>query len=333
MKIAVVLLNWNGRDLLEKFLPSLTRFCAGAEVVVADNGSTDDSIRFLEKNFPSVTTLVLDKNHGFAGGYNEALLKIEAEIYVLLNTDVEVTENWLEPIAEIFEDKNTAACQPKILSWHEKERFEFAGAAGGFIDYLGYPFCRGRIFNEMEADEKQYNEETEIFWASGACMFIRANLFHEAGGFDASFFAHMEEIDLCWRLKRRGYKIVYTPASVVYHVGGGTLKKNHPHKTFLNFRNNLLMLRKNLPADQRLRILFMRFLLDMTAAFRFLFTDGFSHFYAVIKAYASQAGRKMAREEFPSEKTPTCVYRNSIVKEYFVFGKRKFSELNKDCFT
>ena len=285
-KLAIVILNWNGKSWLEKFLPSVMQFSGNAAIYVIDNQSTDDSVSFLNMNFPDVKIVLNDKNYGFAEGYNEGLKKIDSEIYCLLNSDVEVTENWTTPILELFEkNSEIAAIQPKILSYTEKTKFEFAGAAGGFIDNLGYPYCRGRIFDDLEIDNQQYDNESEIFWASGCALFIRSKDFWEQNGFDKRFFAHQEEIDLCWRLKNSGRKIFYTYKSVVYHVGGGTLNKQNPKKTFLNFRNNLTMMLKNLPFPNLIWILFLRLILDGIAGIYFGFKNGFAHIWAVVKAH------------------------------------------------
>jgi GT2 family glycosyltransferase len=247
--IAVVILNWNGRQLLEKFLPSVLEHSPEAEIYVADNASTDDSASFLANMFPQVKLIINNKNYGYAGGYNECLKEVEEDIYVLLNSDVEVTEGWLQPVIDLFEtDPETAIIQPKILDYKNKTHFEYAGAAGGFIDKYGYPFCRGRIFDTIEEDQGQYNDDSQIFWASGACFFIRKNVFRELQGFDEGFFAHQEEIDLCWRAFNKNYKARFCHNSVVYHVGGATLNNSNPQKTYLNFRNSLLMILKNVPA-------------------------------------------------------------------------------------
>lgn len=294
MNIAIVILNWNGKSWLEKFLPNVISHSAGSEIYVIDNASTDDSISFLKLNFPTVKIIINDKNYGFAGGYNEGLKQIDSEIYCLLNSDVEVTENWLQPISRLFKaDKNIAAIQPKILDYNRRNYFEFAGAAGGLIDNLGFPYCRGRIFENIEKDLGQYNDETEIFWASGCCLFIRSKDFREQNGFDARFFAHQEEIDLCWRLKNAGKKIYYTGKSTVYHVGGGTLNKENPRKTFLNIRNNLSMLLKNLPFPALIWIIFLRFILDGFAGIYLAYKNGFSHFTAVITAHFSFYGQML----------------------------------------
>lgn len=284
--IAVVILNWNGKNWLQKFLPSVIRFSQEAEIYVIDNHSTDDSIEFLKSEFPTVKIIINDKNYGFAGGYNEGLKKINAEYYCLLNSDVEVTENWIQPVVHLFEkDLSISAIQPKILSFNHKNYFEFAGAAGGLIDNLGYPYCRGRIFDDLEEDKGQYDDETEIFWASGCCLFIRSKDFWEQKGFDERFFAHQEEIDLCWRLINSGKKIFYTGKSKVYHVGGGTLNKQSPQKTYLNIRNNLSMMLKNLSFPNLLWILFFRMVLDGVASFYFCYKYGFSHFWAVARGH------------------------------------------------
>ncbi len=279
-------MNWNGKSWLDKFLPKVIEHSRNAEIYVIDNASTDDSVDFLKQNFPSVKIVFNKENRGFAGGYNDGLKNIDAEIYCLLNSDVEVTENWLEPVLNLFEkDKNITAIQPKILDYNRKNYFEFAGAGGGFIDNLGYPFCRGRVFETLEKDEGQYDDETEIFWASGSCFFIRSKDFREQNGFDERFFAHQEEIDLCWRLKNSGKKIFYTGKSTVYHVGGGTLNKQNPQKTFLNIRNNLSMMLKNLPFPKLLWLIFFRLCLDGIAGIYFGFKNGFPHLWAVVKAH------------------------------------------------
>jgi len=285
-KLAVVILNWNGKSWLEKFLPTVVRFSPQSDIYVIDNFSTDNSIDFLLNRFPDVKIIKNDKNYGFAGGYNEGLKHIDNEIYCLLNSDVEVTENWTEPVLELLEkNPDIAAVQPKILSYDRKNYFEFAGAAGGLIDNLGYPYCRGRVFDDIEEDHGQYNDEAEIFWASGCCLFIRSKDFWEQNGFDERFFAHQEEIDLCWRMINAGKKIFYTGKSEVFHVGGGTLNKQSAKKTFLNMRNNLLMLLKNLPFPQLIAVIFSRLCLDGFAALYFGYKYGISHFWAVGRAH------------------------------------------------
>jgi GT2 family glycosyltransferase len=286
VKIAVVILNWNGVKLLEQFLPSVVQYSSEATVFVADNASTDDSISFVKENFPTVQIIKNEYNFGFAQGYNEALKYVDAAIFALVNSDIEVTENWLQPIIETFKNEpQTAIIQPKILDYKRKEYFEYAGAGGGFIDKYGYPFCRGRIFETLEKDNGQYNDTCEIFWASGACFFIRSSVYTELNGFDADFFAHQEEIDLCWRAFNNNHIVKYNGKSTVYHVGGATLKEGNPKKTFLNFRNSLLMLTKNLPKESLFQVLFIRMILDGIAGIRFLFQGKFAHFFAILKAH------------------------------------------------
>ena len=287
IKTAVIILNWNGKDWLEKLLPTVVQYGSDVEIIVADNGSTDDSISFLSENFPAIRIVNNKENLGFAGGYNKALNQIHAEYYVLLNSDVEVSGNWIAPIIDLMDsDKNIAACQPKLLDYNNRDKFEYSGASGGFIDRFGYPFCRGRIFDCLEEDCGQYNDAIEVFWATGACIFLKTEAFWEVGGFDEEFFAHQEEIDLCWRLKNKGYKIMVEPSSVIYHVGGGTLDAGSPFKTHLNFRNNLKMLFKNLPLPSLFVVIPIRLLLDAVAAITFLKQkNGFSHFFAIVKAH------------------------------------------------
>lgn len=288
MKLAIVILNWNGSRMMQQYLPSVILYSTlpGVEIIVADNASTDDSISMLSAQFPSIRILKLDQNYGFAEGYNRALAQVrEAEYWLLLNSDVEVTEGWLEPMLHYMDTHpEVAACQPKIRSVEQREFFEFAGAAGGFIDRYGYPFCRGRLLSFIEKDKGQYNEIQKIFWATGAALFIRSKDFQEAGGLDSRFFAHMEEIDLCWRLNARGRDLVCIPQSTVYHLGGGTLPKSNPRKTFLNFRNNLLMLYKNLPEEELHKIMYLRWILDYLAALSFLLKGNIGEFKAVFKA-------------------------------------------------
>lgn len=284
--LAVVILNWNGKNWLQKFLPNVIQLSEEAEIYVIDNNSTDNSVEILKREFPTVKIIINDKNYGFAGGYNEGLKKINAEYYCLLNSDVEVTENWIKPVLNLFErDSSIAAIQPKILSFTNKDYFEFAGAGGGLIDNLGYPYCRGRVFDDVEKDNGQYNDETEIFWASGCCFFIRSKDFWEQNGFDERFFAHQEEIDLCWRLINSGRKIYYAGQSKVYHVGGGTLNKQSPQKTYLNIRNNLSMMLKNLPFPKLIWLLFFRLCLDGISSFYFAYKNGFSHLWAVARGH------------------------------------------------
>ena len=336
--IAVVILNWNGREFLRKFLPSVLANSENiAEVIIADNASTDSSVEFLQNNYPQVRIISNLTNGGFARGYNEALAQVEADYFVLLNSDIEVTPNWIEPVIKLMEsDKSIAACQPKLRSYYEMEKFEYAGAAGGFLDEYGYPFCRGRIFQQIETDHNQYNDAIEIFWATGACMFVRANLYKEFGGLDEDFFAHMEEIDFCWRLKNGGYKIMYCPDSVVFHVGGGTLPKKSSHKTYLNFRNNISLLYKNLPSNQLFPVFAIRFPLDGIAAFKFLIDGGFGDFYAVLRAhlyfYSHFRNLHRKRQQFPKS-IVHGIYKGNLVKEYYINKKTLFSQLNPDNFT
>ncbi|MDR0824018.1 MAG: glycosyltransferase family 2 protein [Prevotella sp.] len=338
-KIAIVILNWNGKKLLEEFLPSVVQYSThpNIEIVVADNGSTDDSIAFLQGAYPLIRRIVLPENYGFAGGYNRSLKEVEADYYVILNSDVEVTEGWLLPIID-FMDKNTdvVAVQPKILAQRNKAYFEYAGASGGFLDKYGYPFCRGRIFQKIEEDRGQYDMPIDILWATGACLIIRSRDFFDAGGFDASFFAHMEEIDLCWRLNNRGKRIVCLPSSVVYHVGAATLKKENPRKTFLNFRNNLIMLYKNLPQEHLKRVMTIRLILDYIAAFQFALTGKYANAKEVIKAhkdfYHNRRIYKVARMENLKKTVqpyPKTIYPKSILAAYYLKGIRLYSKLLK----
>jgi GT2 family glycosyltransferase len=337
-KIAIVILNWNGEKLFDDFLPSVIQYSTAGniEIIVADNGSTDNSIDHLKRFYPSVNIIDLKTNYGFAEGYNKAIQKIDADYLVLLNSDVKVTENWIVPCINRFEaDEKLAAIQSKILSYNEPEYFEYAGAAGGFIDMFGYPFCRGRILNRVEEDLGQYNQPSQIFWATGACIFLRTSAFKTAGGFDGDLWAHMEEIDLCWRLKNRGYQIFYEPKSVVYHLGGGTLSYGSPTKIYLNFRNNLFMLFKNLPRHQFTRIFFMRLVLDGVAAVKFIVGFNFREFRAVVKAHFSfyqNLGKLMRkRKEIQKQvivKNHPEIYSQSIMWKFFIEKKRKFSDLN-----
>lgn len=320
MKIAVVILNWNGTKLLEQFLPSIVNYSPEADIYVADNASTDDSIAFVKANFPIIQIIKNESNFGFAQGYNEALKSVDAEIYALVNSDIEVTENWLKSILQTFENEpKTAIIQPKILDYKRKEYFEYAGAAGGFIDKYGYPFCRGRIFETLEKDNKQYDDNCEIFWASGACFFIRSSVYKELKGFDADFFAHQEEIDLCWRAFNKGHVAKYNSKSIVYHVGGATLQQENPMKTFLNFRNSLLMLLKNLPKNKLFPVLFIRLILDGIAGIQFLLQGKFKHIWAIIKAhfsfYSLFSKNYNKRFLFKSEKYYII---NSVVYVYFI---------------
>lgn len=341
MKVAVVILNYNGVRWLQKFLPNVIANTTynNAEIIIADNASTDNSLHYLQNNFPTIRIIKNKNNNGYAGGYNEALQQIDADIYCLLNSDVEVTTNWIENILPIFNDDKVVLAQPKILSHHNKDEFEYAGAAGGFIDKLGYPFCRGRIFDTVEKDVGQYDSDSQIFWASGACLFVRATIFHSVGGFDSDFFAHMEEIDLCWRIKNLGYKVMYVHKSVVYHVGGGTLNKSNPKKTYLNFRNNRYMLHKNLSRKQLKSIFFYRNILDMFA-FTLAFLKGdIKEAIAIkkaIKAYQKDKKKyndkkliveKQTQQHKISEPNQFGIYNGSIVFAYFVRRIRRFKQL------
>jgi GT2 family glycosyltransferase len=337
MTVAVVILNFNGSQWLRQFLPGVIAHSPGVRVVVADNASTDGSLEMLAQEFPSVDRIALTKNHGFCRGYNEALAQVTADCFVLLNSDVETTPGWLEPVISHFNaNPAVAAAQPKIRSHSRREYFEYAGAAGGFIDWLGYPFCRGRVFDFLEKDEGQYNQAVPVFWATGACLFVRAGAFREAGGFDADFFAHMEEIDLCWRLRRKGYTVLAEPKSVVYHVGGGTLAVENPKKTFYNFRNGLTLLVKNLPLLRLLPVLALRGLLDGVALLRFLLSGSGRHALAVARAYGSFAlhlpstwrkRRTLAADGFIQN--DPLVYSRSVVVAYFLRNRRTFTELNQ----
>jgi GT2 family glycosyltransferase len=296
---------------------------------VADNASTDDSIVFLKANYPSINLIQIPENQGFAGGYNTVLNQIEAEYYVLLNSDVEVTPNWIEPVIALMDaDKSIAACQPKIRSFHQRNLFEYAGAAGGYIDKYGYPFCRGRIFDTCEEDFGQYNDSREVFWATGACMFVRAEVYHQLGGLDADFFAHMEEIDLCWRIKNAGLKVFYCADSTVYHVGGGTLQKSNPRKTFLNYRNGLALLYKNLPQNQLFKTILIRLILDGISGVKLFISGSFSDTWAIIKAHFAFYGWiSRLKKKRQNSKQVNGIYDKSIVWEYFVKWKKKFTDL------
>lgn len=336
-KVAVVILNWNGSQMLRQFLPSVIRHSQvpGVRVVVADNASTDDSVALLQREFPEVQLVRLDRNYGFADGYNRALQQVEAEYGVLLNSDVEVTAHWLEPmIAYLDAHPEVAGCQPKILSWHRKTHFEYAGACGGFIDRYGYPFCRGRLMGMVEEDMGQYDEPISVFWATGAALFIRLTDYREAGGLDGRFFAHMEEIDLCWRLRARGRGLVCLPQSTVYHVGGGTLKKESPRKTYLNFRNNLLMLYKNLSPEEWGGVQRMRAVLDYVAALSFVLKFQFSNAWAVIRARRDFRRMQPSFEASRLENL-ACTrhfslpeqFSGSLLWQFYVRGKKTFSQL------
>ncbi len=339
-KVGVVILNWNGRALLEEFLPSVYRYTdpSMADIILADNGSSDDSIEYVKANFPEVIILAMPSNEGFAEGYNIALKQLDYEYFVLLNSDVEVTLGWLDPMLSYADSLSmVAAIQPKILSYRNKTKFEHAGASGGFIDSYGFPFCRGRLFDSVEEDEGQYDRPISIFWASGACLFIRSKDFFEAGGLDKHFFAHMEEIDLCWRLQRMGRMVMCLPQSVVYHKGGATLDVNNPRKTYLNFRNNLLMLYKNLPEQDRDRVILKRKMLDGIAAAKFALTFNWANVKAVYKAHKDAKEMiatiyKGETNKFPSEDviSEQICYRKSVVFDYYIKRIRTFAELTKN---
>ncbi|TXD50693.1 MULTISPECIES: glycosyltransferase family 2 protein [unclassified Polaribacter] len=331
MKTAIVILNWNGQKLLEQFLPSIVNFSSQeATIYVADNASTDSSIRYVEKFFPSIKIIRNAINGGYAKGYNDALQTIDADLYCLLNSDVEVTENWLKPIITIFkEDDKTAIIQPKILDFKDKTKFEYAGAAGGFIDLYGYPYCRGRVFNDLETDTGQFNDVKEIFWASGACLFVSAKVFHQLHGFDEDYFAHQEEIDFCWRVQNRGYKVKYVGTSTVFHVGGATLEENNPQKTFLNFRNSLLNIVKNVPNKHVFSIIFLRLILDGLASLKFMAALKPLHAYSILRAHFSFYKNliKFLRKRKELVKKPNYNLHTSIVWQYFALGRKKFEDL------
>ncbi|MGL4363766.1 MAG: glycosyltransferase family 2 protein [Bacteroidales bacterium] len=332
-KTSVVILNWNGEKVLQQFLPLVfaNTLDSNTEIVVADNGSTDASVSYVTKNFPQVRLLKFDKNYGFAGGYNRVIASIKSTYTVLLNSDVELTPYWLTPLVDYL-DKNESvgAVMPKILSFDNKESFEYAGAAGGFIDILGYPFCRGRVLGKIEKDSGQYDDTKQIFWATGACMLVRTELFKRLGGLDERFFVHMEEIDLCWRMQNAGFSIVYVGKSKVFHIGGGTLPNNNPKKLFYNYRNNLLMLHKNLPSNLHLPILFIRLLLDGLSALVFILQLKIDYTIAIVKAHIDfwklQKGMR-SQKNLSKIKDLSGVYKNSIIVNYFIFGKRTFDEI------
>lgn len=332
--VAVVILNWNGLNFLHKFLPSVVKSTySNLDIIVGDNASTDTSLEFVSNHFPNVKIIQNDKNYGFAEGYNKVLNQLKHDYFVLLNSDVETDSYWIEPVIELMEsDEQIAAAQPKILSYSNKHLFEYAGAAGGFIDQYGYPFCRGRMFNTVEEDTGQYNDNAEIFWASGAALFIKRCKWLEAGGLDADFFAHMEEIDLCWRLKNMGYKIMYCSESKVYHVGGGTLNAENPFKTYLNFRNNLVLLQKNLPAARSVEVIFIRFCLDFISLLKFLLDGKLKNALAISKAHI-YFFRNFSKNSIKSKAinknhfNATGLYSGSVVWQYFVKGIKYFKDL------
>ena len=333
MTTAVVILNWNGKKMLERFLPSVTAHTQGdAEVIIADNGSTDDSLDFVRAQYPGLHIIELDKNYGFAGGYNRALQQVKADYYVLLNDDVEVTPGWIEPVvAQMQQHPDTAICQPKLLMYDQRDTFEYAGGAGGFLDKYGYPFCRGRMFTSLEQDNGQYNTPGEIFWASGAAMFVRADVWHQLGGLDDDFFAHMEEIDFCWRAKNAGYRVEYCPQSTVFHVGGGTLPKSNPRKTYLNFRNNMALLYKNLPKRRLAWVMCSRIVLDYVAGFKFLMERKPKEFSAVVDAhkafYKWLPQLKKKRQGLKQQSRVSGMYQGLLLIDYYLLGKKKYSDL------
>lgn len=339
MKVAVVILNWNGEKMLAKYLPTLLQHLQeSVEVFVADNASTDGSVALLKEKFPTVKRILLDKNWGFAEGYNQALRQINATYYILLNSDIEVSSGWLSPLITWMDaHPETAACQPKLLSIKQRDYFEYAGACGGFIDKYGYPFCRGRVFDVVEKDEGQYDEVCPILWATGACLMIRATDYWKVGGLDGRFFAHNEEIDLCWRLRTMGREIFCVPESKVYHVGGGTLPKNNPMKTYLNFRNNLTMLYKNLEADELQHVMRVRWWLDYVAAFKMLILDGhWGDFKAVFKARKAFCkwkkdfeGDRQYLQQHRSVSNHQLLSPYSVLWQYYGKGRHHFSELTK----
>ena len=337
MTTAIVILNWNGEKYLQQFLPILTKYTpdTDVEIIVADNASTDSSLQVMKDYFPAIRTIVLDRNYGFAGGYNKALEQVDADYYVLLNSDVEVTDNWLSPMLNFMnENENVAACQPKIRSYFNRTSFEHAGASGGFIDQYGFPFCRGRVFGVVEEDKGQYDDNIDVFWATGACLMVRSKVFWKVGGLDSEFFAHMEEIDLCWRLKSRGYRVVCVPGSIVYHIGGGTLHVDSPHKIYLNFRNNLLLLYKNLPTDLLRRTMFWRRIFDYSAAFQFILTGKFQNAKSIFRA---RSDYKKMLPDFLEKRNENIlystnlniaeIYLDSIVFSYFLKNKRTYNSL------
>ena len=333
MKVAVVILNWNGKQLLEQFLPSVVKYsCDEAKIYIADNNSDDDSIPFVKANYPQITVVQNTENGGYAKGYNDGLQRIDADVFALVNSDIEVTENWLMPIiAEFNSSKNTAIIQPKILDFKNKTSFEYAGAGGGFIDRFGYPYCRGRIFSTLETDTHQYDNTIDIFWASGACFFIRAEVYQQLQGFDEDYFAHQEEIDLCWRAKNLGLTIKYVGTSIVYHVGGATLDETNPKKTYLNFRNSLFSLIKNLPASSLFPIVFLRLFLDGLAGIKFVLELKPLHTWAIIKAHFIfywHLPKMLKKRKKTPHKTTSYFHSKSIVWQYFVMKRKYFSNID-----
>jgi GT2 family glycosyltransferase len=338
-RVAVVILNWNGCSFLEQFLPTVIENTPTelADVIVADNGSTDNSLNYLKEHFPSIKIIGFDKNYGFTGGYNRAIETLNHEYTILLNSDVETPKGWLEPLYEQMEkNPHVGACMPKMIAYADKHSFEYAGASGGFLDRYGYPFCRGRILSTTEVDNNQYNDPIPVFWASGACLMVRTSLYKKLGGLDSDFFAHMEEIDFCWRLQHAGYKVMVYPQSRVFHVGGGTLPNNNPHKMYLNFRNSLLMLIKNLPKKTLLITLFVRMVLDGAAGIAFLIQGKWGFFVAVLKAHRDfyrMLSKFLAKRKEVGISKPSGFYKKSIVLSYLVKGKKTYSQLDSSKFT
>lgn len=335
--IAVAILNWNGKHLLEEFLPSVVKHSDEGDIIIIDNASSDDSIEWLASNHPDIRRIELDTNTGYAGGYNAALQQIDHEYVVLLNSDVEVTKGWLKPLLDRFNSNDKiAAIQPKIKAYKQKDSFEYAGASGGFIDHLGYPFCRGRIFDHLEKDEGQYDQAIPVFWSTGACLAVRSSAYHEVGELDPQFFAHMEEIDLCWRFQRWGYTCWVEPASEVYHLGGGTLNSLSPRKTYLNFRNNLILLTKNLPMRKVLPVVLSRLVLDGAAGLQFLLQGKPSHTVAIVKGHFHFYGRygKIIKGRTGAFPYPlNGIYKKSIVEAVFIKKLKHFSDLPTTLFT
>ncbi len=332
MKVAVVILNWNGRQLLEKFLPAMLKYSKDdATIYVADNNSPDDSIDFLKENYPEIHIIQNKENGGFAKGYNDALQHVKADVFALVNSDIEVTEGWLKPVIQQFkENVNTVAIQPKLLDFKDKTKFEYAGAAGGFIDFMGYPFCKGRVFMELEKDEHQYDSSYNIFWATGACFFIKSAVYHQLNGFDEDYFAHQEEIDLCWRIQNEGYNIQYVGASTVYHVGGATLQESNPHKTFLNFRNSLFSISKNVPKRFVFFVILLRLILDAIAGVKFIVELRPIHTWAILKAHLSfyyHLPKMLKKRKKISFKQTKYYYCFSIVWQHFILRRNSFSQI------
>ena len=331
MKTAIVILNWNGQKLLEQFLPSIvTHNLNKVEIYVADNASTDNSIKIIKEKFPSVKIIENKINGGYAKGYNDALEHIKSDIYCLINSDIEVTNNWLPPIIEVFKNEETTAIiQPKLLDFKDKTKFEYAGAGGGFIDFFGYPYCRGRIFNDLETDNGQFNDTSDIFWASGACFFIRSKVYHQLNGFDEDYFAHQEEIDLCWRAKNMGYSVKYVGTSTVYHIGGATLQETNPKKTYLNFRNSLLSILKNVPSKWLFIIILLRLILDGISGIKFFLEFKPKHTWAIIKSHFSfykNFFKFLKKRRNLKQKSGYNIH-TSIVWQYFILGRKTFNNL------